>query len=176
MLPKYYQSQNNVKTSKQAKHKALCLPLHITVAWTIQILMCNATPQILMCNATVSVLVKELEAYKLHGGLNACEMTSKLYHHVIPLNPDLLMRTVSSSHMRDIGKQRAACSCINQILHVLLVRSTWCLQEGPVMQRSDDCWKQDKKSGEHYHLALNSTVTNDGGVRKNLFLGNIIFQ
>lgn len=44
-----------------------------------------------MCNVTVSVLVKELEEYKLCGGVNACEMTSKLYHHVIPLNPDLVV-------------------------------------------------------------------------------------
>lgn len=44
-----------------------------------------------MRNVTVSVLVKELEAYKLCGGVNASEMTSKLYHHVIPLNQDLVV-------------------------------------------------------------------------------------
>lgn len=44
-----------------------------------------------MHNVTVSVLVKELEAYKLCGGVNASEMTSKLYHHVIPLNQDLVV-------------------------------------------------------------------------------------
>ena len=44
-----------------------------------------------MRNVTVSVLVKELEAYKLCGGVNAFEMTSKLYHHVIPLNQDLVV-------------------------------------------------------------------------------------
>ena len=35
--------------------------------------------------------MKELEAYKLCGGVNASEMTSKLYHHVIPLNQDLVV-------------------------------------------------------------------------------------
>ena len=44
-----------------------------------------------MRNGTVSVLVKELEAYKLCGGVNASDMTSKLYHHVIPLNQDLVV-------------------------------------------------------------------------------------
>ena len=44
-----------------------------------------------MCNVTVSVLVKELEACKLCGGVNASKTTSKLYHHVIPLNQDLVV-------------------------------------------------------------------------------------
>ena len=44
-----------------------------------------------MHNVTVSVLVKKLEAYKLCSGVNASEMTSKLYHHVIPLNQDLVV-------------------------------------------------------------------------------------
>ena len=44
-----------------------------------------------MHNVTVSVLVKELEAYKLCGGVNASEMTGKLYHHVIPLNQYLVV-------------------------------------------------------------------------------------
>lgn len=44
-----------------------------------------------MRNVTVCVLAKELEAFKLFGGVNASEMTSKLYHHVIPLNQDLVV-------------------------------------------------------------------------------------
>ena len=44
-----------------------------------------------MRNVTVSVLVKELKACKLCGGVNASEMTSKLYHHVIPLTQDLVV-------------------------------------------------------------------------------------
>ena len=90
-------------------------------------------------DVTVSVLVKELEEYKLCGGVNACEMTSKLYHHVIPLNPDLWwMRTTSSYHTRDVGEPRAACSCVNKTLCVQLVPSTWCPQEILVMQRRGD--------------------------------------
>ena len=34
-----------------------------------------------MRKVTVSVLVKEVEAYKLCGGVNASEMTGKLYHY-----------------------------------------------------------------------------------------------
>lgn len=42
-----------------------------------------------MQNVTLSMLVKELEAYTVCDGVNPSEMTSKLYHHVVPLNPDL---------------------------------------------------------------------------------------
>lgn len=95
-----------------------------------------------MHNVTVSVLVKELEAYKLCGGVNASGMTSKLYHHMsfLWIKTWWWMRTVSSSHTRDIGYQRAACSFVNRTLYVWLVVSTRCLQEVPVMQRRDDSW------------------------------------
>ena len=42
-----------------------------------------------MQNVTLSMLVKDLEAYTFCDGVNPSEMTSKLYHHVVPLNPDL---------------------------------------------------------------------------------------
>lgn len=42
-----------------------------------------------MRNITVSMLVNELETYTLCGGANATEITSKLFHHVVPLNQDL---------------------------------------------------------------------------------------
>lgn len=37
-----------------------------------------------MQNVTLSMLVKELEAYTVCDGVNPSEMTSKLYHHVVP--------------------------------------------------------------------------------------------
>ena len=42
-----------------------------------------------MQNVTLSMLVKDLEAYTFCDGVNPSEMTSKLYHHIVPLNPDL---------------------------------------------------------------------------------------
>ena len=42
-----------------------------------------------MQNVTLSMLVKDLEAYTFCDGVNPSEMTSKLYHHVVPWNPDL---------------------------------------------------------------------------------------
>ena len=42
-----------------------------------------------MRNITVSMLVNELKSYKLCGGVNPTEITSKLFHHVVPLNQDL---------------------------------------------------------------------------------------
>ena len=41
-----------------------------------------------MCNVTLSNLIKELETYKLCEGVTAMEMTSKLYHHVVPMTHD----------------------------------------------------------------------------------------
>ena len=37
-----------------------------------------------MQNVTLSMLVKELEAYTVCDGVNPSEMTSKLYHRVVP--------------------------------------------------------------------------------------------
>ena len=41
-----------------------------------------------MCNVTLSNLIEELKTYKLCEGVTAMEMTSKLYHHVAPMNHD----------------------------------------------------------------------------------------
>ena len=42
-------------------------------------------------NVTVYKLVKELENYKLCGGLEDTELTGKIFHHVIPMDEDPLM-------------------------------------------------------------------------------------
>lgn len=42
-----------------------------------------------MHNITVSLLVNELKSYTLCDGVNPTEITSKLFHHVVPLNQDL---------------------------------------------------------------------------------------
>ena len=39
-------------------------------------------------NVTISTLVKEIETYKLCCGVNATELTSKFFHHVIPLDDE----------------------------------------------------------------------------------------
>ena len=39
-----------------------------------------------MCNVTLSNLVKDLENLKLCTGVNPMELTSKLFHHVVPVN------------------------------------------------------------------------------------------
>ena len=39
-------------------------------------------------NVTMSNLVKELEGFKLCDGVNAIELSSKLFHHVIPVCHD----------------------------------------------------------------------------------------
>ena len=41
-----------------------------------------------MQNVTMSNLVKELEGYKLCSGVQTLELTSKLFHHVVPINHD----------------------------------------------------------------------------------------
>lgn len=41
-----------------------------------------------MQNVTMSNLVKELEGYKLCNGVQTLELTSKLFHHVVPINHD----------------------------------------------------------------------------------------
>lgn len=41
-----------------------------------------------MQNVTLSNLVKELEGYKLCNGVQTLELTSKLFHHVVPINHD----------------------------------------------------------------------------------------
>lgn len=41
-----------------------------------------------MQNVTMSNLVKELEGYKLCTGVQTLELTSKLSHHVVPINHD----------------------------------------------------------------------------------------
>ena len=38
-----------------------------------------------MQNVTMSNLVKELEGYKLCSGVQALELTSKIFHHVVPI-------------------------------------------------------------------------------------------
>ena len=42
----------------------------------------------LMQNVTMSNLVKELVGYKLCNGVQTLELTSKLFHHVVPINHD----------------------------------------------------------------------------------------
>ena len=39
-----------------------------------------------MQNVTLSKLIKELEGLKLCTGIQACEITGKMFHHVVPLN------------------------------------------------------------------------------------------
>ena len=51
-----------------------------------------------MRNVTISNLVKELEAYSLCVGVSITELTSKLYHHVIPVNEDSMDIDEDSSH------------------------------------------------------------------------------
>ena len=41
-----------------------------------------------MQNVTMSHLVKELEGYRLCSGVQTLELTSKLFHHVVPINHD----------------------------------------------------------------------------------------
>lgn len=41
-----------------------------------------------MQNVTISNLVKELEGYKQCNGVRTLELTSKLFHHVVPINHD----------------------------------------------------------------------------------------
>lgn len=41
-----------------------------------------------MQNVTMSNLVKELQGYKLCNGVQTLELTSKLSHHVVPINHD----------------------------------------------------------------------------------------
>ena len=41
-----------------------------------------------MQNVTMSNLVKDLEGYKLCNGVQTLELTSKLFHHVVPINHD----------------------------------------------------------------------------------------
>lgn len=43
-----------------------------------------------MCNVTLSNLVKDLENLKLCTGVNPMELTSKLFHHVVPVNHDCM--------------------------------------------------------------------------------------
>ena len=43
-----------------------------------------------MCNVTLSNLVKDLENLKLCTGVNPIELTSKLFHHVVPVNHDCM--------------------------------------------------------------------------------------
>ena len=43
-----------------------------------------------MCNVTLSNLVKDLESLKLCTGVNPMELTSKLFHHVVPVNHDCM--------------------------------------------------------------------------------------
>ena len=51
-----------------------------------------------MRNVTMSNLVKELEAYSLCVGVSITELTSKLYHHVIPVNQDSMDIDEDSNH------------------------------------------------------------------------------
>ena len=39
-------------------------------------------------NVTLSNLIKELESYQLCDGVQTLEMSSKLFHHVVPINHD----------------------------------------------------------------------------------------
>ena len=44
-----------------------------------------------MQNVTMSNLVKELEGYKLCSGVQTLELTSKIFHHVVPINHDTVI-------------------------------------------------------------------------------------
>lgn len=89
-----------------------------------------------MQNVTLSMLVKKLEAYTVCDGVNPSEMTSKLYHHAVPLKPDLDLMIMSSSHTRDIGERRTVCLFLIT-LYVNLVKNTYCLQVVVERPRND---------------------------------------
>lgn len=89
-----------------------------------------------MQNVTLSMLVKELEAYTVCDGVNPSEMTSKLYHHVVPLNPDLDLDDNEQFHARDIGERRTVCLFVIT-LYVNLVKNTYCLQVVVERPRND---------------------------------------
>ena len=44
-----------------------------------------------MQNVTMSNLVKELEGYKLCSGVQTLELTSKIFHHIVPINHDTVI-------------------------------------------------------------------------------------
>lgn len=71
--------------------ESLCFAVRVFESFLVQDHYLYLRYRRTMRNETVSLLVKELEAYKLCGGVNASEMTGKLYHHVISLNQDLVV-------------------------------------------------------------------------------------
>ena len=73
-----------------------------------------------MRNITVSMLVNELKSYKLCGGVNPTEITSKLFHHVVPLRDHELylkykrsMRNITVSMLVNELKSYKLCGGVN---------------------------------------------------------------
>ncbi|KAL9978005.1 hypothetical protein ACROYT_G015478 [Oculina patagonica] len=81
--------------------KSLCFTVKVFGSFLVEDHDLYLRHQRSMCNVTVSVVIKELEEFKLCGVVNACEMTSKLYHHVIPLDPDLVVDEDSQQFLHE---------------------------------------------------------------------------
>jgi len=76
-----------------------------------------------MRNITMSMLVNELKSYKLCGGVNPTEIISKLFHHVVPLNEELIGEE-DSKHLPHKGCVLLMCEqyplCIAYSEYVIL--------------------------------------------------------
>ena len=66
-------------------------------------------------NITICRLVKELESYKLCCGVEASELTSQLFHHVIPINEDPLQEGEQGELFPNKGYWRTkGCDLMNR--------------------------------------------------------------
>lgn len=63
-------------------------------------------------NITICRLVKELESCKLCCGVDAVELTSQLFHHVIPIDEDPLMEGEQSGLFPNKGYWRSKDCCL----------------------------------------------------------------
>ena len=79
-----------------------------------------------MQNDTMSNLVKELEGYKLCSGVQTLEVTSKLFHHVVPINHD----TVSEQEEEAEEEEQ------QQFPHKGFWRAKGCL---PIQEKEEAC-------------------------------------
>ena len=94
-------------------------------------------------NISVCEIVRELECYKFFCGVEASELTSQLFHHVIPINVDSLQACEQGEQFPNkglwhYGGQRTAISCAKKKLgkmHAYNVWSTWFPQERPKERR-----------------------------------------
>jgi len=85
-------------------------------------------------NISVCENVRELECYKLCCGVEASELTSQLFHHVIPINVDSLQACEQGEQFPNKGFWRSKdchLMCEKVKIHAYNVWSTWFPQERP---------------------------------------------